>query len=74
MYVSGEESARQIKLRAERIGDFTDDLYLYSETGMSAIVQAVEGLKPHVVVIDSIQTMLEEAVDAAPEVSVRCGK
>ena len=66
LYVSGEESTRQIKLRAERIGDFTDDLYLYSETGMSAIVQAAEELKPDVVVIDSIQTMLEETVDAAP--------
>ena len=66
LYVSGEESARQIKLRAERVGSFTDDLYLFSETSMEAIRQAVEDTQPSVVVIDSIQTMYEETVDAAP--------
>lgn len=66
LYVSGEESARQIKLRAERVGSFTDDLYLFSETSMEAIRQAVEDTQPRVVVIDSIQTMYEETVDAAP--------
>ena len=66
LYVSGEESPRQIKIRAERIGTFSDDLYLYSETCMGTIVQAVEDIKPKVVIIDSIQTMLEETVDAAP--------
>lgn len=66
LYVSGEESARQIKLRAERIGSFTDDLYLFSETGMETIRQAVEETQPRVVVIDSIQTMYEETIDAAP--------
>lgn len=66
LYVSGEESAKQIKLRAERIGTFTDDLYLFSETCMATVVQAVEEVQPEVVVIDSIQTMFEETVDAAP--------
>ena len=66
LYVSGEESAMQIKLRAERIGSFTDDLYLFSETGMETIRQAVEDTQPGVVVIDSIQTMYEETIDAAP--------
>lgn len=66
LYVSGEESARQIKLRAERIGTFTDDLYLFSETCMSTVLQAVEEVSPEVVIVDSIQTMLEETVDAAP--------
>ena len=66
LYVSGEESARQIKLRAERIGSFTDELYLFSETCMAAVVQAVEEIQPEVVVIDSIQTMFEDTVDAAP--------
>ena len=66
LYVSGEESAKQIKLRAERIGTFTDDLFLFSETCMSTVVQAVEEVEPDVVVIDSIQTMFEETVDAAP--------
>ena len=66
LYVSGEESAKQIKLRAERIGKFSDDLYLFSETCMGTIVQAIEEVSPEVVVIDSIQTMFEETVDAAP--------
>lgn len=66
LYVSGEESAKQIKLRAERIGKFTDDLYLFSETCMGTVVQAVDEVNPEVVVIDSIQTMFEETVDAAP--------
>lgn len=66
LYVSGEESARQIKLRAERIGTFTDDLFLFSETCISTVIQAVDEVEPSVVVIDSIQTMFEETVDAAP--------
>lgn len=66
LYVSGEESARQIKMRAERIGEFTDNLYLFSETCMGTVLQAVEEVQPEVVVVDSIQTMLEENVDAAP--------
>jgi len=66
LYVSGEESARQIKMRAERIGTFTDNLYLYSETCMGTILQAVDEVEPQVVIVDSIQTMFEEAVDAAP--------
>lgn len=66
LYVSGEESARQIKMRAERLGTFTDDLLLFSETCMSTVIQAVEQVQPEVVIIDSIQTMFEENVDAAP--------
>lgn len=66
LYVSGEESARQIKMRAERIGKFTDDLLLFSETCMSAVVQALDEVQPEVVIIDSIQTMFEENIDAAP--------
>ncbi len=66
LYVSGEESARQIKLRAERIGTFCDELYLFSETCMGTVIQAIEEVNPEVVVIDSIQTMFEENVDAAP--------
>ena len=67
LYVSGEESARQIKLRAERIGTFSDELFLYSETCIGTIIQAVEEIRPEVVIVDSIQTMFEETVDAAPD-------
>jgi DNA repair protein RadA/Sms len=66
LYVSGEESARQIKLRAERIGEFSDSLYLYSETCISSILEAVDEMKPEVVIVDSIQTVFSETVDAAP--------
>ena len=66
LYVSGEESVSQIKMRAERIGDFSDDLYLFAETCMGTVLQAVEQVQPEVVVVDSIQTMIEESVDAAP--------
>ena len=55
LYVSGEESARQIKMRAERIGDFTDSLYLLSETSMGSILRWVDEVQPTVMVVDSIQ-------------------
>lgn len=66
LYVSGEESVRQIKMRAERIGEFSDDLMLLSETCITSVLQAVEEVQPKVVIIDSIQTMFEENIDAAP--------
>lgn len=66
LYVSGEESLRQIKMRAQRIGDFTDALMLYCETDLEEIEAAIEKLKPEVVIIDSIQTMFSQEVSAAP--------
>ena len=66
LYISGEESLRQIKLRARRIGDFSDDLLLFCETNLASIEQAVERQRPQVVVIDSIQTMYNEEVSSAP--------
>ena len=66
LYVSGEESEKQIKLRADRIGDFEDGMLLYSETSMSSILEAVDEVSPSVLVVDSIQTVYEESIDAAP--------
>ena len=66
LYVSGEESARQIKMRAERIGDFTDRLYLLSETSMGNILRWVDEVQPTVMVVDSIQTIMEDSIDGAP--------
>lgn len=66
LYVSGEESLRQIKMRAQRIGDFTDALMLYCETDLEEIEAAIEKLNPEVVIIDSIQTMFSQEVSAAP--------
>ena len=66
LYVSGEESVQQIKLRAKRIGDFKDDLMLLCETNLELVRSVIEKIRPEIVVIDSIQTMYHEAVSAAP--------
>lgn len=66
LYVSGEESLQQIKMRAERIGEFSDNLKLLCETNLERIGQVIERQKPGVVIIDSIQTMYNEEVGSAP--------
>lgn len=66
LYISGEESLQQIKIRAERIGTFEDSLRLLCETNLDTIRSIIDKEKPEVVVIDSIQTMYTEAVGAAP--------
>lgn len=66
LYVSGEESAQQIKMRADRIGGFEDSLELLSETNLGEIRSIIENRKPEVVIIDSIQTMYQEEVGSAP--------
>jgi DNA repair protein RadA/Sms len=66
MYISGEESLKQIKLRAQRIGEFKDTLTLLCETNLTEIEEVVKAKKPEIVIIDSIQTMYNENVSAAP--------
>ncbi|MDE2826103.1 MAG: DNA repair protein RadA [Bacteroidota bacterium] len=66
LYVSGEESARQVKLRAERLGAATDNVLLLAETNAPAILDAIEDSLPDVVVIDSIQTLYDPDVSSAP--------
>jgi len=66
LYISGEESLKQIKLRAERIGEFSDKLLLLCETNLDFICETIRQRKPDVVVIDSIQTMYNEEVTSAP--------
>ena len=66
LYISGEESLKQIKLRANRLGEFRDELYLLCETNLSSIRSVIEKRKPAFVVIDSIQTMYDEEVSSAP--------
>ena len=66
LYISGEESLQQIKIRAQRIGEFSDDLKLLCETNLDDIRQTIEREKPQVVVIDSIQTMYREEISSAP--------
>ena len=65
LYISGEESLRQIKLRANRIGEFDDSLYLLCETNLLMIRGIIEKQKPDMVVIDSIQTMYNEEIGSA---------
>lgn len=66
LYISGEESLQQIKIRAERIGEFTESLSLLCETNLDIIHEVIKKEKPEIVVIDSIQTMYNEAVSSAP--------
>ena len=66
LYVSGEESEQQLKLRADRLGVRTDELYILSETRLSDILEAVESLKPDVLIVDSIQTVYNEENESAP--------
>ena len=66
LYVSGEESLRQIKLRAVRIGEMKDTLKLLCETNLAAIEEVIIKTKPAVAVIDSIQTMYDEEIGSAP--------
>ena len=66
LYISGEESLKQIKLRAVRIGEFSQEMKLLCETDLDSIETAITSEKPDVVVIDSIQTMFCERVSAPP--------
>ena len=66
LYISGEESLQQIKIRAERIGNFGDSLKLLCETNLDTIKAVIDREKPQIVVIDSIQTMFNEEVSSAP--------
>ena len=66
LYASGEESPRQIKLRAERLGVSSDCLYLLSETSMEDVIEAVHSIKPDILIVDSIQTMNIGNSDTTP--------
>ena len=66
LYVSGEESLQQIKIRADRIGEFSDSLELLCETNLQLIRGVIEQRQPQVVIVDSIQTMYSEDVGSAP--------
>ena len=66
LYVSGEESERQIKLRAQRLGIMGTDLYLYSETSLEEIISAVEAQRPDILIVDSIQTIYNSESTSSP--------
>ncbi len=66
LYVSGEESMQQIKMRAERIHKNENNCYILSETQLESIIRHIDGLKPDIVVIDSIQTVSTERTESSP--------
>lgn len=66
LYVSGEESATQIKLRAERIGIKTDSCYVLTETQTSKIFKKAKEIKPQLLIVDSVQTLQSEIVESSP--------
>ena len=66
LYVSGEESERQLKLRAERLGVKPEELYILSETRLSDIMTATEEIAPDILIVDSIQTLYNEENDSSP--------
>ena len=66
LYVSGEESERQLKLRAQRLGVAPEALYILSETRLSDILEAVEEMKPDILIVDSVQTLYNEENESSP--------
>lgn len=66
LYVSGEESSRQIKLRANRLGVKTENLYIMSQTDTEAIIEYIKSAKPNLVIVDSIQTMAISEISSSP--------
>lgn len=65
LYVSGEESATQLKMRADRIGRLSDNCYIVCETSLENIFDHIEDLKPELLIVDSIQTVASEAIESA---------
>ena len=66
LYVSGEESERQLKLRAQRLGVSPESLYILSETRLSDVLEAVEEMKPDILIVDSIQTLYNDENESSP--------
>ena len=66
LYVTGEESKRQLKMRAERLGADANQLYVLAETDLNEIISAVDEIKPDVLIIDSVQTMFNPELTASP--------
>src|SRR5579862_8580405 len=66
LYVTGEESAAQVRLRADRIGAVSDQLFLAAETDLDAVLAHVEAVQPRLLIIDSVQTIAVAGVDGAP--------
>ncbi len=66
LYVTGEESERQLKMRAQRLGVDKGEIYVLAETGLAEVIENIETLSPDIVIIDSIQTMFDADISSAP--------
>jgi DNA repair protein RadA/Sms len=66
LYVSGEESQKQIKMRAERINPSSDNCYILTETKTQNIFRQIQEIEPEILIIDSIQTLHTEYIEASP--------
>jgi len=66
LYVSGEESLKQLKLRSDRMEEHNNEVYLLNETGLEEIVKQAEDFKPELMIIDSIQTLFSDQFESAP--------
>lgn len=66
LYITGEESERQLKMRAQRLGVDKGDIYVLAETGLTEVLGNIEALSPDIVIIDSIQTMFDQDISSAP--------
>jgi len=66
LYVTGEESERQLKMRAQRLGVDNGQIYVLAETGLTEVLEAADELEPDIMIVDSIQTMFDSEVSSAP--------
>lgn len=66
LYVTGEESERQLKMRAQRLGVDKGQIYVLAETGLTEVLEAADELEPDIVIVDSIQTMFDPEISSAP--------
>ena len=66
LYVTGEESERQLKMRAQRLGVDNGQIYVLAETGLTEVLEAADELEPDIMIVDSIQTMFDPEVSSAP--------
>ena len=66
LYVSGEESLKQLRMRAERLGNFPENLFILAETSLEKIIQEIKNIKPQIIIIDSVQTVYSSDLESAP--------
>ena len=74
LYISGEESAKQTRLRADRIGALSERLLILPDASVERILAHTEQLRPQLVVVDSVQTLSSSSSNPAPAASVRCAR